>query len=224
MWTVERERILSLANVAPVTGPQRAVTHCDRACTPQVLHYPDSCSLSATTAAALSSSLTLVRADYAPQPTHALPTDPREPSSLHQPAPRMLLRTVLPTWPTQSRLLRDEIIFDFEICPIKSLNLSTSHKRMVVLLSYPVLCPCAPRPHFVFTLLPFFISYLLFILFFAYCHLHYLTRFISRCIRSKACAQTFRELFIWALTLTYPLRVCLALHHRSGQMKTFQCA
>ena len=29
-----------------------------------------------------------------------------------------------------------------------------------VLLSYPALCPCAPQPHFVFMLLPLFISYL----------------------------------------------------------------
>ena len=124
-----------LGVVAPVTGPRRAVTHCDRACTnaqrpntPQVLRYPGRCSLSATTAAALSSSPSPVRADYAPQPTHAPPTDPREPSSLHQPAPQMLLRA-LPAPPTQLRLLHGSLIFDFEICPIKSLNPSTSHKK-----------------------------------------------------------------------------------------------
>ena len=62
------QAVLVLGDVAPVTGPRRAVTHCDRACTnaqrpntPQVLRYPDRCSLSATTAVALSSSPPLVR-------------------------------------------------------------------------------------------------------------------------------------------------------------------
>ena len=57
-----------LGDVAPVTGPRRAVTRCDRACTnaqrpntPQVLRYPDRCSLSATMAVALSSSPPFVR-------------------------------------------------------------------------------------------------------------------------------------------------------------------
>ena len=105
-----------LGDVAPVTGTRRAVTHCDRACptphaaTPQlpsqVLRYPDCCSLSATTAAALSSSPSFeatspVCASYAPQPTHTPPTDPKGPSSLHQPAPRTLLRAALPASPTQ---------------------------------------------------------------------------------------------------------------------------
>ena len=73
-----------------------------------------------------------------PQPTHTPPTDPREPSSLHQPAPQMLLRA-LPAPPTQLRLLHGSLIFDFEICPIKSLNLSTSHKKDDC---FPSLLPC----------------------------------------------------------------------------------
>ena len=117
------------------------MTHCDRACptpTPQlssqVFRYPEyCCSLSATTAAALSSSPSFeatfpARASYAPQSTHTPPTDPREPSSLHQPAPQMLL-CALPAPPTQLRLLHGSLIFNFEICPIKSLNPSTSHKK-----------------------------------------------------------------------------------------------
>ena len=120
--------------VAPVTGPRRAVTHCDRACTnaqrpntPQVLRYPDRCSLSATTAAALSSSPSFVRNVSRPcrscaPASHTPPTDPRKPSSLHQPAPQTLLRAVLPALPTQLRLLRGQNIFDFETCPIKSLK------------------------------------------------------------------------------------------------------
>ena len=118
-----------LGDVAPVTGPRRAVTHCDRACTNaqrpnlatphnlQVLRYPDRCSLSATTAAALSSSPPSVCAGSAPRPTHTTPTDRSlsrlhlqtksgEPSSLHQPTPRTLLRAMLPASLTQSRLLR----------------------------------------------------------------------------------------------------------------------
>ena len=69
-----------------------------------------------------------------------------------------------------------------------------------------------------------FILYLLFLLLFAYCHLHYSTSSIVKCVRSKTCAQTFRESLIWALTSTYPLCVCLALRHKSGRMKAFQCA
>ena len=124
-----------LGDVAPVTGPRRAVTHCDRACTnPQVLRYPDRCSLSATTAAALSSSPSFVRNVSRPcrscaPASHTPPTDPREPSSLHQPAPRTLLRAVLPALPTQLRLLRGQNIFDFETCPIKSLNPPALHKK-----------------------------------------------------------------------------------------------
>ena len=109
-----------LGDVAPVTGTRRAVTHCDRACTnaqrptpqlpSQVLRYPDRCSLSATTALSSSPSFeatSLVRARYAPQPTHTPPADPRDPSSLHQPALRTLLRAALPASPTQIlRLLR----------------------------------------------------------------------------------------------------------------------
>ena len=130
-----------LGDVAPVTGPRRAVTHCDRACTnaqrpntPQVLRYPDRCSLSATTAVALSSSPPFVRNVSRPcrscaPASHTPPTDPREPSSLHQPAPRTLLRAVLPALPTQLRLLRGQNIFDFETCPIKSLNPPALHKK-----------------------------------------------------------------------------------------------
>ena len=104
--------------VAPVTGPRRAVTHCDtnaqRPNTPQVLRYPDCCSPT-TTAATLSSSPPFVRnilrthrpltlAFFA---SHAhLETKSGEPSSLHQPAPRTLFRAVHPASPTQSRLLR----------------------------------------------------------------------------------------------------------------------
>ena len=58
-----------------------------------------------------------------------LQTKSGESSSLHQPAPRMLIRAVLPTSPTQSRLLHGQNIFDFETCPIKSLNPSASHKK-----------------------------------------------------------------------------------------------
>ena len=60
-----------LGDVVPVTWLRRAVTHCDRACTNiqrpnsphnlQVLHYPDCCSLLATTATTLSSSPPFVR-------------------------------------------------------------------------------------------------------------------------------------------------------------------
>ena len=101
--------------------------------TPQVLHYPDRCSLSATTAAALLSSPSFVRNVSRPcrscaPASHTPPTDPREPSSLHQPAPQMLL-CALPAPPTQLRLLHGSLIFNFEICPIKSLNPSTSHKK-----------------------------------------------------------------------------------------------
>ena len=76
-----------------------------------------------------SSATSPIHVGYAPQPTHTPPTDPREPSSLHQPAPRTLLRAVLPALPTQLRLLRGQNIFDFETCPIKSLNPSASHKK-----------------------------------------------------------------------------------------------
>ena len=76
-----------------------------------------------------SSATSPVRVGYAPQPTHTPPTNPGDPSSLHQPAPRTLLRAVLPASPTQLRLLRSLNILDFEICPIRSLSLSTSHKK-----------------------------------------------------------------------------------------------
>ena len=75
-----------------------------------------------------SSATSPIHVGYAPQPTHTPPTDPREPSSPYQPAPQMLLRA-LPAPPTQLRLLHGSLIFDFEICPIKSLNPSTSHKK-----------------------------------------------------------------------------------------------
>ena len=71
--------------------------------------------------------------------SHAhLETKTGEPSSLHQPAPQMLLRA-LPAPPTQLRLLHGSFIFDFEICPIKSLNPSTSHKKDDC---FPSLLPC----------------------------------------------------------------------------------
>ena len=63
--------VVVLGDVVPVTWLRRAVTHCDRACTNiqrpnsphnlQVLHYPDCCSLLATTATTLSSSPPFVR-------------------------------------------------------------------------------------------------------------------------------------------------------------------
>ena len=124
-------------------GPRRAVTHCDRTCTnaqrptpnaqlpPQVLRYPGCCWQQRQLPSRRrhrSSVTSPIHVGYAPQPTHTLPTDPREPSSLHQPAPQMLL-CALPAPPTQLRLLHGSLIFNFEICPIKSLNLSTSHKK-----------------------------------------------------------------------------------------------
>ena len=159
--------------VAPVTGPRRAVTHCDRACTnaqrpntPQVLRYPDRCSLSATTAAVLSSSppfVRNVRDGYAPQPSHTPPTHPREPSSLHQPAPRTLFAPCsqhchpieASSWSKHLRF-RD---LPHKVAQESIRPLCIERAASAVLLSYPALCPCAPRPHFVFTLLPLFISY-----------------------------------------------------------------
>ena len=167
-----RERVV-LGDVAPVTGPRRAVTHCDRACTnaqrpntPQVLRYPDRCSLSATMAVALSSSPPFVRNISRPRRSCV-------PAIAHTP------ENLLPY---------------------------ISRERSFA--------PC----------FPLFISYLLFLLILAYSHLHYSTSFTVKCVRSKACVQTFCEPLIWALTSTYPLCVCLALRHKSGRMKTFQCA
>ena len=163
-----------LGDVAPVTEPRRAVTHCDRACTnaqrpntPQVLRYPDRCSLSATTAAALSSSPSFVRNVSRPRrscapASHTPPTDPREPSSLHQPAPRTLFAPCsqhchpieASSWSKHLRF-RD---LPHKVAQESIHPLCIKRAVSAVLLSYPALCPCAPRPHFVFALLPLFIS------------------------------------------------------------------
>ena len=88
-----------LGDVAPVTGPRRAVTHCDRTCTnaqrPNSPHKSSAIQIAARCRQQRQlpsrrrhrlPATSPVRADYAPQPTHTPSTDPREPSSLHQPA------------------------------------------------------------------------------------------------------------------------------------------
>ena len=115
-----------LGDVAPVTGPRRAVTHCDRTCinaqrpTPNA-QRPNPLSPHKSSAIQIarhrSSATSSARTGYAPRPTHTTPTDPSllrlhlqtksgEPSSIHQPIPRMLLRAMLPASPFQPRLLR----------------------------------------------------------------------------------------------------------------------
>ena len=85
-----------LGDVAPVTGTQRAVTHCDRACTnAQRLNSPHNSPLSRLLLAVVNNgSCPLVSATICRQRLPSAPvmrlshrTHPREPSSLHQPAP-----------------------------------------------------------------------------------------------------------------------------------------
>ena len=132
--------------------------------------------------------------------TH-LQTKSGEPSSLHQPAPPMLIRAVLPTSPFKARLLRGQNIFDFETCPIRSLSLSTSHKKDGCSSFLP--CTLSLRSATTFCLRASPPLHLTSSLYTNSCLFSSLASFTMKCVRSKACAQSFREPLIWALSLTY---------------------
>ena len=177
MWLL----VVVLGDVAPVTWLRRAVTHCDHACTN--IQCPNSHKSSAIQIAARC------------WQQRQLPSRRRHRSPATSPIHVGYAPQPTHTPPTDL---------------IKSLNPSTSHKKdgcspsllpcTSSLRSATTFRLCASPPLHLIPSSHIFISYLLFLLLFAYCHLHYSTSSIVKCVRSKTCAQTFRESLIWALT------------------------
>ena len=209
-----------LGDVAPVTGPRRAVTYCDGACTnAQRPNSRTSHPLSRLLLAVDNDgSYPFVVATVCPQ--HLTHTPPTNLSLLRLPRPSgdeiwrtfFLTSTCIANAPSRrapsianpieaSSWLKHLRFRDLPHKVAQPVHFAQEGWLFFFPTLHFVLALCDHILSSRFSLFSYiFISYLLFILLFAYCHLHYSTHFIAKCVRSKTCAQTFREPLIWALT------------------------